>query len=232
MLFINTPIAHETKKEIIIMNIYRKATGTITMLSMVLMLVLIMARDVRAAITFVYEGQPFTYIDPHVKIFPPFPTSYDKITGFFTLAEIPQDSSILVPVTPTSYDFFDGVQHFTSNDSLSSDYVVSASFYIATTRGQITQWEIRISKWWDPCPPPRDAGQRIVSYDLWIFKSGQGEFDQSQMFYLPTYADPIIMGSDYCKPVISCGAYPDCGTRIIYETPTPGAWSRTRRSAK
>jgi len=56
------------------MNIYRNETGRVTILiTLVLALVIFIPRDVRAGVTFVYQGEPLVWFDfDHMKFFPPF----------------------------------------------------------------------------------------------------------------------------------------------------------------
>jgi hypothetical protein len=100
-------------------------------LGIALLLMGLSARCVKATTTYTYSGNDFTFVNS------PFTTS-DSIQGNFTIATL-ADNLSFGSITPTSYDFTDGVETGNQTNSIVDEFEVSTN-----GGGQITEWDIEI----------------------------------------------------------------------------------------
>jgi PEP-CTERM motif len=98
----------------------------------VIALAVLGAEGANASVTYDYTGNNFTFWSG------PYSAS-DRVTGSITLSSALGDNLLDVAVTPTAFNYFDGVQHITKITANASEFKFSTD-----GSGHITAWEVSV----------------------------------------------------------------------------------------
>jgi len=147
--------------------------------------------NLSSVVTYRYAGYPFNVQARNECLSCYSPINADRITGTFVLPEMPSNSLQFVRITPVSYDFYDGLRHYTNADACPHPNPTECAehhgawFNIATHNGRITRWNIVIMR-------TRPTATSSDTYPTW--------------YYMQTFFDLPNIGYDYSIIDIDVGS--------------------------